>query len=176
MTKKTRLSDLQLVMLSHAAKDKDSSMLPLPEAATHDEDRTAKDLNALLRRGLLAEIEVKARPQSWRSEDDQLIGLQLTEAALEVLGLSPEEAGGGALHPTAIPVQSSSAPRAGSKSAAVLALLQREQGATLDEMAEATGWLPHTTRAALTGLKKKGHTIARDKRGETTCYCIATSA
>ena len=45
-------------------------------------------------------------------------------------------------------------PTHGSKSAAVIALLQREQGATLAEMIEATGWLPHTTRAALTGLKK----------------------
>ena len=39
-------------------------------------------------------------------------------------------------------------------------------------MVKATGWLPHTTRAALTGLKKKGHTIQRDKRGDVTCYRI----
>ncbi len=44
----------------------------------------------------------------------------------------------------------------------VIALLKRPQGATLDEMVKATGWLPHTTRAALTGLKKKGHAIQRD--------------
>lgn len=58
----------------------------------------------------------------------------------------------------------------------VTALLEREQGATLEELIEATGWLPHTTRAALTGLKKKGHTIERDKRGETTCYRIIATA
>lgn len=58
----------------------------------------------------------------------------------------------------------------------VIALLQRNNGATLDEMVEATGWLPHTTRAALTGLKKKGHTIERDKRGEKACYRIIKSA
>ena len=62
------------------------------------------------------------------------------------------------------------------KSASVIALLQRERGATLAEMIEATGWLPHTTRAALTGLKKKGHVIARDKRGDVTCYCITPAA
>lgn len=45
----------------------------------------------------------------------------------------------------------------------VLALLARSGGATLDELVEATGWLPHTTRAALTGLKKKGHKIERAK-------------
>ncbi|NCP19203.1 MAG: DUF3489 domain-containing protein [Erythrobacter sp.] len=58
----------------------------------------------------------------------------------------------------------------------VVALLKRNDGATLDEMVEATGWLPHTTRAALTGLKTKGYTIERDKRGETTCYRITKSA
>ena len=42
-------------------------------------------------------------------------------------------------------------------------------------MVKATGWLPHTTRAALTGLKKKGHAIGRDKRDEVTCYRITTS-
>ncbi|HCJ20892.1 MAG TPA: hypothetical protein DHV64_05050 [Erythrobacter sp.] len=44
----------------------------------------------------------------------------------------------------------------------VIALLKRKDGATLDEIIEATGWLPHTSRAALTGLKKKGaHDRAR---------------
>ena len=62
--------------------------------------------------------------------------------------------------------------RATSKIATVIGLLAREQGATLAEMVEATGWLPHTTRAALTGLKKKGHTLTKDKRGDVTCYRI----
>ena len=65
------------------------------------------------------------------------------------------------------------APRPTSKIASVIALLERAEGATLSEMVEATGWLPHTTRAALTGLKKKGHTITKDKRGDVTCYRIA---
>jgi hypothetical protein len=43
------------------------------------------------------------------------------------------------------------------------ALVVRDEGATLDEMIAATGWLPHTTRAALTGLKKKGYAISSDK-------------
>ena len=51
-----------------------------------------------------------------------------------------------------------------SKISQVLALLQRDEGATLDELVAITGWLPHTTRAALTGLKKKGHMIAKGKR------------
>ena len=62
------------------------------------------------------------------------------------------------------------------KVAAVIALLKRENGATLAELIVATSWLPHTTRAALTGLRKKGHAIERSKRGEVTCYRIAPHA
>ncbi len=43
-------------------------------------------------------------------------------------------------------------------------------------MIEATNWLPHTTRAALTGLRKKGHEIERSKRDDTTCYRIVAKA
>ena len=67
-------------------------------------------------------------------------------------------------------------PRAPSKIGKVLALLRRSEGATLGEMVEATGWLPHTTRAALTGLKKKGHAIDKSKRDEVTCYRIVAEA
>jgi hypothetical protein len=32
------------------------------------------------------------------------------------------------------------------------------------------GWLPHTTRAALTGLKKKGHTVTSTKADGVRTY------
>ena len=67
-------------------------------------------------------------------------------------------------------------PQSRSKISGVIELLQRSEGATLDEMVTATGWLAHTTRAALTGLKKKGHVIARGKRGDITCYFLTASA
>lgn len=67
-------------------------------------------------------------------------------------------------------------PRGGSKIAGVIALLQREGGATLAELIEATGWLPHTTRAALTGLRQKGHTIAKTSREGATVYRIEQTA
>lgn len=49
-----------------------------------------------------------------------------------------------------------------SKQQQLAALVVRDEGATLDQMIAATGWLPHTTRAALTGLKKKGYAISSD--------------
>lgn len=60
-----------------------------------------------------------------------------------------------------------------SKISIVLSLMQRENGATLSEMIKATDWLAHTTRAALTGLKKKGHALTKDKRDGATCYRAA---
>lgn len=66
--------------------------------------------------------------------------------------------------------------RGPNKIAAVIALLERTEGATLAEMVEATGWLPHTTRAALTGLKKKSKVITKGKRDDVTCYFIARPA
>ena len=62
-----------------------------------------------------------------------------------------------------------------SKISIVRDLLAREPGATLAEMIEATGWLPHTTRAALTGLKKKGHVLEKSKRDGVTCYRIVAA-
>jgi hypothetical protein len=51
--------------------------------------------------------------------------------------------------------------RAGSKQAKIIELMRRPRGASLDEMVKATEWLPHTTRAALTGLRKRGFALER---------------
>ena len=58
-------------------------------------------------------------------------------------------------------------PRGGSKLARVLALLHRDHGATIAELIAATGWLAHTTRAALTGLRKRGYAVEIDRSDDT---------
>ena len=58
------------------------------------------------------------------------------------------------------------------KIATVLQLLQRADGATLDDLVAATGWLPHSTRAALTGLRKRGHALTRSKAAGLTRYFV----
>jgi hypothetical protein len=51
--------------------------------------------------------------------------------------------------------------------------MKRSKGATLDELVEATDWLPHTTRAALTGLRKRGLSVERVKdEGRGSVYRI----
>jgi len=66
--------------------------------------------------------------------------------------------------------------RGETKQGRVIALLERDSGASLDELIAATGWLPHTTRAALTGLRHKGFVLDRDKRADgTTVYRISSA-
>lgn len=63
-----------------------------------------------------------------------------------------------------------------SKTGLVLGLLQRPEGATIDQLVAATGWLPHTTRAALTGLRKKGRAVTSEKVEGQRQYRIVDGA
>ena len=58
----------------------------------------------------------------------------------------------------------------------VLKLLQRDGGTSLCAIIEATGWLPHTARAALSGLRKQGHAIVRTKADGETRYAVTATA
>lgn len=63
-----------------------------------------------------------------------------------------------------------------SKADLVLGMLQRSEGATIAQLVAATGWLPHTTRAALTGLKKKGHVVTSEKlEGDGRVYRVTVA-
>jgi len=55
--------------------------------------------------------------------------------------------------------------RTGTKQAQIIALLQRPEGASISEIVDATGWLPHSARGLISGgLKKKlGLPIASDR-------------
>ena len=56
------------------------------------------------------------------------------------------------------------------KTARLKAMLSRPDGVSIEEISEAFGWQPHSSRAALSGLRKQGHTIERDKVGSVTVY------
>ena len=77
------------------------------------------------------------------------------------------------------------APRSGTKQALMIDMLKRPEGATVEQIAEATGWQKHTIRGAISGaLKKKlGLTIEATRtrevgpnqtgaKGSTTVYRI----
>jgi hypothetical protein len=56
--------------------------------------------------------------------------------------------------------------RAGSKQAKVIAMLSDGSGATMESLIASTGWLPHTTRAALSGLRKRGYAVERTQEAD----------
>jgi DNA-binding transcriptional regulator PaaX len=60
------------------------------------------------------------------------------------------------------------------KKAQLIQMLTRKSGADVAMISEKLGWLPHTTRAALTGLRKAGFEIAAEKsaNGKASFYRI----
>lgn len=171
----TKLNDLRLILLSHAAQASDGSVLPVPDTVT-DRARADRELKNLFRRGLIAETETSVAAASWRTEGNSNFGLMITDAGNAAIGVGEADANpdvdAAGCPPSPAPADSPREVRSGSKIANVLGLLRRDGGATPAELVEATGWLPHTTRAALTGLKKKGHIIDKTQRDVITCYCI----
>ena len=173
----TKLTDMQLVLLTTACQREDGSLLPPPEGLGDQAARIRKAVEALIKKGFAAEKEGMTATQAWRTDGDLTIGVAITEAGRALIN-PPAEQSGDETTPDAGPAtpNASSSTRPESKQAKVIDLLKREGGATLTDIVAATGWLPHTSRAALTGLRKKGHTIESKKVDGVTRYHIAEAA
>ncbi len=93
---------------------------------------------------------------------DRKTAVQRLWTAFTQLPVDPE--------PTAGPIKLS----AGSKQAQVIGLLQRPQGATVDEIATVMGWQRHTVRGLISGaLKKKlGLQVISEKSERGRLYRI----
>lgn len=178
MSRNPKLSDLQLILLSTASQREDGSLFPLAESIGDQGDRIQKAIPPLLRRALVEKLSVSDRTKVWREEEDQRFGLVITGTGRALIAAEEgENADGQGPAPSEPSVNKPApAPRVSSKAGAVLNLLRRAEGATIADLTDATGWLPHTTRAALTGLRKKGHAIEKSKRDDVTCYRIGEAA
>jgi hypothetical protein len=171
------LTDTQLVLMSAAAQRNDHLITPKETL----KGRAAQmALTAMIQKGFADEVIVTCTQPHWRTDaEGQLIGLRITAAALKELGIDAEQPGSDLASSVVVaqpdqptPETTTTEPRAGSKKVLLLNLLQREQGATLEEMVQATGWLPHTTRAALTRLRHEGWALERIKAASGSCYRI----
>ena len=60
------------------------------------------------------------------------------------------------------------APRSGTKQAKLVSMLIARKGVTIEKVCEVMGWLPHTTRASLTGLRRRGYQIERSDHKPAT--------
>ena len=170
-----KLTDAQLVMMSAAAQRKDRC---LSAPATIKGAALSKVSAKLAKLGLAREIEAKPGAPIWRRDDaGQGYALKLTAAGLKAIAV--DEGSQDAIEPGEAPQPQAKngaspderrgaarmTPRDGSKLALVIELLRRADGATIADLTQATGWLPHTTRAALTGLRKRGYAVIRERIG-----------
>ena len=185
MNSPSKITDTQFAILSEASQRKDRCLIaPKTVKAAGALKVAAK----LLKAGLVREIKAKTGMEAWRRDEEtgQAYSLKLTDAGLKAI--AADERGSQSIPSTSVPrntnENSSKAkigvdlaaarsatgaptapPRQGTKIARVVELLQRDKGARLDELIAATGWLPHTARAALTGLRHRGYEV-RLERGE----------
>ena len=164
----TTLTDTQSIILSAAAQRADHIALPLPTnlrggAAT-------KVVGTMLAKGLLEEVDADLRKREliWRETGDgHGVTLVATDAGLDAIGIEHEAGSANAValdaltdEPAAqaavtVAAPTSRAPREGTKQAALIDMLSRPEGATLDELATALEWAPHTCRGAMSGALKK---------------------
>ena len=170
-----KLTDAQLVMMSAAAQREDRC-LPAPETM---KSAVVGEGAKLVKLGFAREIHAKSGTPLWRrDETGRSFALKLTAAGLKAIAV--DEGSQDAIEPGVASPQlpeakngvslddvgrhaPSAAPRDGSKLALMIDLLRRADGATIVDLTEATGWLAHTTRAAITGLRKRGYAVARER-------------
>lgn len=165
----TILTDTQRLVLSAACERPERLVLPLPSHLKGG--AAAKVVTALISRGLVDEIEAKPGRPAWRETGGAPLALIATDAAFDALGLAPptaaeDEADDAPDEPnTASPpadaasvaIEPATRPklRPGTKQAKLITMLQADDGATIDEIAVAAGWQPHTVRGAIAGALKK---------------------
>jgi hypothetical protein len=184
-----KLTDTQLMMLSAAAQRSDRHLVAAPNLKVGVAQKIA---SRLIGAGLVKEIRAKAGAPVWRRDDDAGLSyaLRLTAAGANAVANDKSSEPGhidddgdlrdnvalarssseehSAPDPSSVgengsAPRRSSSPRGGTKLAQVVELLQQDRGASIDELIVVTGWLPHTTRAALTGLRKRGFVTAIDR-------------
>lgn len=173
-----KLTSTQRAILGAAAERQEHAVLPLPSSLKLSDRSTAATLKALLRTGLLSERTAAPGDMEWRKDKDgRGIALIISDSGLAALRREtsarqkasparrerPKKVANGA--------RQISARTSGGKStsARMLGLLRRPSGATVAELQKVSGWQSHSVRAALTGFRKGGITIGRQKnaRGET---------
>jgi hypothetical protein len=156
----------QRILLANAAERADGAC----DVPPRTDRRTAqKSIASLIERQLVREVRVKAGMHVWRDDDNgHSLALIITKRGRDAVRTVADPGSGPSdVRPEPdVPVAAAHRPREGSKIAAVITLLSRDAGASLPDLVAVTGWLPHTTRAALTGLRKRGYDVTRARQEE----------
>lgn len=149
-TKPTKLTATQEAILKAAAKRPDGDIEPLPSNVTPSVRQRVID-------GMLSRALVTRFPGGVH---------RISHHGYESIGMkSPPKA-----HTTAADTALDAAlakTRTGTKQETLLKLLSRPQGASIDELAEATGWQQHTVRGTMSHtLKKRLRLTITSEKGE----------
>lgn len=189
-----KLNDTQLVILSAAAQREGGAVLPPPKRLKVKGAALTNVLKGLLHRGLVTEQTAPPDAPAWRECDDgQRFMLTVSPDGLDAIGVEPEsgDAASTAANEPKPKCRRNTTPKKTdgrkkqttsatkqrtSKQDAIVRLLQRPKGASIGDLQAATGWQPHSVRAALTGLRKKGHAVTRSKANNVTRYRITGNA
>jgi hypothetical protein len=176
----TKLSDTQAVILSAASQRDDGAVLPLPERLKLKGGAVDKVLGSLKTKGLIDHLgtprgdnppplritRAGLRAIGIETEDDAQDGATLadTGATSADAGAQATEAGRAATpawRKAKVAKRAKAAParkptlRTGTKQALMIEMLKRPEGATVEQIAAATGWQRHTIRGAISGALKK---------------------
>jgi DNA-binding IclR family transcriptional regulator len=182
-----KLTDTQLVILNTAAGRDSKTVLPLPKSLKINKGTATSVLKVLLKKGLIEEQPATPRAEVWRQDDaSQRYMLVIAEAGIAALELDPgasaDKSGAALLQSARQPKPSRKAEVGGAPSKrpsgkleTILGLLNRPEGGPLAELEKATGWQPHSVRAALTGLRKRDIPILREKQDGITRYRVAAA-
>jgi hypothetical protein len=164
------LTDTALTILTTAAGRDNRRVLPLPKLKAPPV-AVQKTLRSMIADGLVEEIAATPDDAVWEQSDNQgRRTLVVTGAGLAAVGIADvgptkaERSRTRGRKPSRGAKDGKGAPRARmaaedgrrqSKQDAVIALLRRGQGASVDEMMEATDWQAHSVRGFMSGVLKK---------------------
>lgn len=184
MTTTSRTNEKCFSILRHAARHPDLRVLPLPQEVSNKGGVATRLLKSLLSKGLVAVLDARPADREWsRSDDGAPLTLVITPAGLEAIGaevLAQQDQPSLPKTPTTVAAAAADDPnasgegcdaapgskpegapfRAGTKGAAIAALLARSEGASLPELMEASGWQAHSVRGFLSGTLRKKHGLA----------------
>ncbi|MBX3582866.1 MAG: DUF3489 domain-containing protein [Rhizobiaceae bacterium] len=174
------ITTLQRATLQAAAVRNDLTIFPVRSKPGLNAGSIAKLVKTLIAKGLANEQIAQGKTPVWRTTDDgQRLAVVISDDGLAAIGMLPAGKAGRRSRAAgkngsvaakqgvvaAVSGDEPRKPRPGSKLAILVGLLEREPGATLDELTKATGWQNHSTRGVMSGTLRRrfGWVIVSDK-------------
>ena len=167
----TKLTETQTIILSAGAQRPENIALPLPKGLAGAAAKMA--VTKMIERGWLQEVDANLRRGEplWRETGDGHGNtLVVTDAGLLAIGIEAAVVKKVVAVRDGVKVEpevKQPTLRAGTKQALLIAMLQRPEGATMQEIITATQWRAHSARGAISGAlgKKLGLIVVSVKEG-----------